>query len=416
MRADAPNGSARTRARRALAAGVVAAAICGTALTAAPAYASGTLGPIGIGRAVTDAEEHGSLDVPVWTDDVATHIAAVSATVREGDTVVAQLANLVPVTGVADTWTNNDSLELTEDGGTMPHLGSYTIDVTATDDQGNTVTRTDAGTLDFTLLPADIVADDTSVLPGLTLSQPTVDADHDTESVSGVLQAFKPGSRVRVPLSGRTVSVGMTSGGWSAQNAHTVVTDADGRFTTDFAVPQTDLTFVAKFSEDSTEVSGSVAAQATPAYRTLQSAVTATASTKRVLPGQTFTISGMVHATSTPTSPGLAGVPVSAALHEQYNPDTARFSAVTDDSGHFTVTVPSDPESDGTWNVRVDQPLRWGDASGTIATPDESQIISVASSVSADDRVTVSGRLQRTYHHNDGVSVQNVGLWYSPDG
>lgn len=416
MRTDASARAVRTR--RALAAGVVAAAICGTALTAAPAYATTADGPIGIGRAATDAGDHGSFSVPVWTADPAAHLTSVSATVRDGDTTVAQLADLVPLTGVADTWTNDGPLELTEDGGTLPHLGAYSIDVTATDDQGDTVVRKDAGTLDFTLQPADISAADGGITEGLTLSQPVVDPDHDTESVSGYLQAFKPGSRIRVPLSGRTVTVGMTyAQSWMVETSLTAVTDASGHFTADFAVPTAGREFTATFSEDSTQVSGpSVTASATPVYNTLASAVTATASTKRVLPGQSFTISGVVHATSSTTSPGLAGVPVSAGLHEQNNYDTDRFTAVTDASGHFTVTVPSDQESDGTWGVRIEQPLRYGEADGTIAVPDESRIISVASSVSADDRVTVSGKLQRTYHQNNLVSSENVGLWYSPDG
>ena len=38
----------------------------------------------------------------------------------------------------------------------MPHYGRWTVQVTATDSAGNTTTRDDAGTLDFTLRPEEI--------------------------------------------------------------------------------------------------------------------------------------------------------------------------------------------------------------------------------------------------------------------
>lgn len=144
------------RGRRRVATAVVAAAtVSGLALTATPAFADGA-SPLGIGRAVTDTQQRGTFSVPVWSDDDADAVASVSAVIRDGDTPVGDpipLVQAVPTS--AQTWTlpSDGLLELTEDGGRMPHLGTYAIDITATDAGGATLTRTDAGTLDFTLIP-----------------------------------------------------------------------------------------------------------------------------------------------------------------------------------------------------------------------------------------------------------------------
>src|SRR5690242_2161741 len=117
---------------------LAAAAALATSL-ALPAVAAADTDPVGIGVLRPDADDHGSFSVPVWTDDPDATLTSVTATVRDGDTNV----TTVPLTGVNGLWSPIHALKLTEDGGPMPHLGDYAVDVTATDSDGNTLTRSD---------------------------------------------------------------------------------------------------------------------------------------------------------------------------------------------------------------------------------------------------------------------------------
>ncbi|MEE4543574.1 hypothetical protein V2S66_16530 [Streptomyces sp. V4-01] len=412
MRTDA---SARTvRTRRALAAGVVAAAICGTALTAAPAYADGTAGQIGIGRGAVDSLDHGSFDVPVWTDATDAAVTSVTMKVLDGGQTVAT-RSLVDG-GYAWSLGSGDQLKLTEDGGTLPRLGRYDVEITATDSKGDTLTRAEPGALDFTLIPLFAAATGTNgpvtgPTGGVSLEPAVVDADHTSETVGGTLLGQQPGSRDLVPLAGRTVTVAMGPT-WNEVD-RTAVTDVDGRFSTTFAVPQ-GLSFTARYTESSDAADGQASTpERTPEYHSSAVAITATADVRRVLPGQNVTISGEVHSTLSATSPGLAGVPVVGSFE---GGGGLEVHTVTDATGHFTLTLPGDPESGGVWTAYVSQPFRSGSVSGVVVIPDESLFTSVASAVSADDVVTVSGKLLRTYHRGASTYGQNVGLWYSPDG
>lgn len=411
MRADLLRGG--PRGRRALAASVVAAAVCGTVLTAAPAHASAPLDPIGIGYVTADDLDHGSFGVAVWTDQADTTVTSVTATVLDAGAPVA-------VRSLLDNgynWGPGNPLKLVEDGGELPRLGRYDVELTATDSKGETVTRTEPGALDFTMIPVFTKPDGT---PGNPVTLPTgavtfdpavVDADHTSETVGGALMGRRPGSGVLVPLAGRTVSVVMGYG----QATKTAETGADGRFGATFALSDEEY-FTASYTEESDQAHGRASTpSAQPQYQDATVAVTATANLKRVLPGQSLTLSGDVH-TTTGSVTELAGVPVVASFQSYQQGGGFQVHAVTDAGGHFTLALPGDPESNGTWAVDVDQPFRHGEASGTVALPDESVLTGVSSSLSVDDRVTVSGKLLRTYHRGDSTYGQNVGLWYSPDG
>lgn len=125
--------------RRVLALIASVAALSG-GLAVTPALAADS-GPLGIGLARTADTQRGSFTVPVWTDAPGGTVTSVKATVRDGDAVV---VDALPLAGSGEQWSvpSDAVLKLTEDGGAMPHLGRYAVDVTATDDQGNTVTRT----------------------------------------------------------------------------------------------------------------------------------------------------------------------------------------------------------------------------------------------------------------------------------
>ncbi|MEU7073055.1 hypothetical protein AB0B30_29875 [Streptomyces narbonensis] len=393
MRAD-------LRPSRALTAGLAAAALAATtlAVTAAPATAADPL--VGIGRAVTDDAQRGLFQVTAWTDAPQGKITRVSAKVRQGDTVLVDIPTLP---GVADPWNPSAPattfrlpdaavLKLVEDGGRIPALGTYAIDVTATDSLGNKQTRTDAGQLDFRLRPE------------LTFSagKPTY-ADRSTRP-SGTLVGIQPGSGDRVPLAGRPVSVErLTPVKTAAQQA---VTDAAGRFTaTPYPVPSTDLEagtrFHAAFTGDSAEVHGSV-----EDHRDLfewvprRVAVTATADRKRALDGQTVTVSGRMTDPAAANAP-VANHPVRVRLGGAY-PTGPTTTVRTGTDGRFTARVAAAAGlgSDG-WTVESpDRYLDFPTRSGALAIPLESRTDLTSIGLSADGRVTVSGTFRARYEAN----------------
>lgn len=192
----------RADLRLSLTAAVAAVAL---AATTAPALADTTPAAtptVGIGRAVTDDTQRGTFAVTAWTDAPQAKVTAVSARIRQGDTVLADIPSLTP----GPTWDPTQAatyrlpaeatLKLVEDGGTLPSLGTYAIDVTATDSLGNKLTRTDAGRLDFRLRP-DLVSFGVGV-PAW---------DDRNARPQGNLSAVQPGSGDIVPLPDRTVTV-----------------------------------------------------------------------------------------------------------------------------------------------------------------------------------------------------------------
>lgn len=412
MSADASRGR--------LATGVVAAAtVSALILTAAPAFAEGADGAssFGIGRAVTAPEEHGTFSVPVWSDDPADPVVSVSAVIRDGSTPVGDPIDLVKAGTAgadAETWTlpRDGVLTLDSDGGRMPHLGRYAIDISASDSAGMTLIRPNAGTLDFTLRPR---------LRPQTFSPATVDLLHRSVTVSGTLVGVRPGTGGEVPLAGRDVAVDEEPwGGWGRGVPTTLhaTTDEDGHYATTVAVSDED-SFSARFTETSDQVGGSASSFGLPNYGLTALTVTGTADRTRVLPGQTFTVSGVVRqGLSAPsTAPVAAGVPVAVDL---YCPDTewSGTRTVTDATGHYTATLTADPECDGTWSAVGHSPFvgRQTWASGRVAFPDHSTVAVASSAIAADGTVTVTGKLLRTYHRAQVFPGQNTFLWYSRDG
>ncbi|KQX10738.1 hypothetical protein ASC82_24130 [Streptomyces sp. Root431] len=398
MRADLrPSRSLTARLTARLTAGLAAAAaLAATTLAVTAGQASAADPLVGVGRAVTDDAQRGIFQVTAWTDAPQARITRVSAKVRQGDTVLVDIPTL-PV--VPDPWDPSVAnlfrlpdtavLKLVEDGGRIPALGTYAIDVTATDSLGNKVTRTDAGQLDFRLRP-ELTFD-----PG----KPTY-ADRNARP-SGTLVGIQPGSGDRVPLVGRPVSVERLAPVKTA--AQQAVTDAAGRFTAaPYPVPSADLEagtrFHAAFTDDSAEVHGTV-----EDYRDLsvwvprKVAVTATADKKRALSGQTVTISGRMTDPAAANAP-VADHPVRVRLGGPYGTGpnaTVRTSA----DGRFTARlVAAAGRYSGGWTVEssdryVDFPTR----SGALAIPLESRTDLTSIRLSADGRVTVSGTFRARY-------------------
>ncbi|MEU3688002.1 hypothetical protein [Streptomyces narbonensis] len=399
-----------------LTASLAAAALAATtlAVTAAPAAAADPL--VGIGRAVTDDAQRGLFQVTAWTDAPQAKITRVSAKVRQGDTVLVDIPTL-PV--VPDSWDPSAAnvfrlpdtavLKLVEDGGRIPALGTYAIDVTATDSLGNKQTRTDAGQLDFRLRP------ELAFHPG----KPTY-ADRNARP-SGTLVGIQPGSGHRVPLAGLPVSVERLTPVKTAPQQ--VVTDTAGRFTAaPYPVAGTDLDetrFHAAFTGDSAEVHGSV-----EDYRALfewvprKVAVTATADKKRALNGQTVTVSGRM------TDPAAANAPVAnhtvrVRLGGPRYGTGPTATVRTGADGRFTARlVAAAGTGAGGWTAEspdryVDFPTR----SGVLAIPLDSRTDLTSWYLNADGRVTVSGIFRARYETDpDFPTPQFVRLEQLGDG
>ncbi|MFI8963977.1 carboxypeptidase-like regulatory domain-containing protein [Streptomyces sp. NPDC053493] len=395
----------RSDLRRLSAVSLVTALTLGAAVGPAFAEDAPAPSPLGIGRALTIDAQRGTFRVTAWTDAPQATVTSVSAKVRQGDTVLAEIPALTENASSRGTFAlpEEATLKLTEDGGTIPSLGKYAIDVTATDSLGNTVTRTDAGTLDFTLKPR---------LNEFAIGDPSW-TDRNLHP-KGALVGVQPGSGDEVPLSGRTVSYERTGEDTPFGSA---VTGETGAFTGEPVPVATRYTSAeATFTENSTEVHGTATYYAYTSGSEKWSTVTATADKARAEHGETVTISGRVTDPSANGAP-LADVPLSARLGGGLS-KTVR----TDAEGRFSVQLVAAPGRDsyGTWSgwhVQSTDPFVTFYTSGPLALPADSRTSVIGYKLGTDARLTVYGDLRSPYESwTSTSSSQTVVLEQSPDG
>ncbi|MFI8522152.1 hypothetical protein ACIGEZ_30695 [Streptomyces sp. NPDC085481] len=401
----------RSDLRRLSAVSLVTALTLGVA--AAPALAdepAPTPTPVGVGRAVTQADQRGSFRVTAWTDAPQATVTAVSAKVRQGDTVLADIPALLQSTPGTFTLPADATLKLTEDQGTIPALGKYAIDVTATDSLGNTVTRTGAGTLDFTLRPL------------LSFAVGTPGWNDPSIRPQGKLTGVQPGSGDIVPLPGRSVSYQRsTPDEGPAQSALTTDT---GEFA-GAPIPATRAyeSYRASFAEDSAEVHGTATDwRYFSEWQARKMTVTATADKARAVSGETVTITGRVTDPENGGAP-LADQPVRVRLgapHDYYHeavsfPQTVR----TDADGNYTakLVAAAGPNASG-WTVEsADLFQAFSPVQGTLVMPLDSRTTTTGYSLAPDARLKVYGQLRSPYERwSGGSSSQTVLLEQSPDG
>ncbi|MFJ9434105.1 hypothetical protein ACIRQY_31235 [Streptomyces sp. NPDC101490] len=404
----------RADLRLSLTAVVTAAAL---AATTAPALAEDTpvSSPVGVGRAVTDETQRGTFKVTAWTDARGAKITAVSARVRQGDTVLAEFPALSSLASWSDPSLEaayappaGTVLKLVEDGGVMPALGTYAIDVTATDSLGNRITRTDAGRLDF------------RVRPELKFGVSVPSWEDRAARGQGTLIGVEPGSGDVVPLGGRTITLRPpeSSGG----TVHTAVTDGTGAFTgSPVPIPRGSYeSFAATFTEDSAEVHGT-----TSEYRWVDSLkarqvkVTATADKKRAANGEPVTVSGRMTDPATGNAP-LANQPVRVYLgHHEYGRPYGK-TVHTDADGRFSVRLiaAAGIEGAGYWRVDSADPyLMFPLLSGVLAVPVESRTDRLSTSLTANGKLTVTGVFRARYQlHSFPDRQQYVQLEQAVNG
>ncbi|MER8041928.1 hypothetical protein [Streptomyces sp. NPDC094032] len=401
----------RSDLRRLSAVALVTALTLGAAATPALAEEPApTPTPVGIGRAVTQDNQRGNFRVTAWTDAPQATVSKVSAKVRQGDTVLADIPELLQSTPGTFTLPADATLKLTEDQGTIPALGTYAIDVTATDSLGNTVTRADAGTLDFTLRPL------------LTFAVGKPGWNDRFIRPQGKLTGIQPGSGDEVPLTGRSVSY---------QRATPEEGPADSAVTTDtgeFAgapIPATRAyeSYKATFTENSSEVHGSASDwRYFSEWQARKMTVTATADKTRAVTGEVVTITGKVTDPDNGGAP-LADQPVKVTLgapHDYYHEATPFPQIVrTDADGNYTakLVAAAGPNASG-WTVEsADLFQAFSSIQGTLVMPLDTRTTTVGYSLGPDARLKVYGQLRSPYERWSGSSsYETVLLEQSPDG
>ncbi|MFE0653567.1 hypothetical protein ACFVZH_33890 [Streptomyces sp. NPDC059534] len=402
MRSDLRRASATT-----LAAAVATALLLGTAGTPAQAADAPAASPIGIGHAVTNDYERGIFQVTAWSDVPGVTVAKVAATIRKGDTVVAEIPSVPEYEWAKGRFglTSADPLKLTEDGGRLPALGRYSIDVTATDSQGNTSTRTDAGTLDFTLKPQ------------LAFGLSTPGWDDRTTVPSGTLTGVQPGSGDLVPITGRSVGVKRITP--TESPVQSPVTTETGAFTGQaYADVKPGDEFRASFAEESDEVHGSISYGHTLyTLRPHTVAVQATADRVRILPGGQAVVTGRM------TDP-QNGTPVEGQQvrvgPDRYSTSEGGFAKVvtTDADGRFTATIPALPGLRvERWLVAPVDPYQQfaTPVGGPLAMPQEARILVGSRVLTNEGKVTATGTLRATYDP-EAYFDEPLYLEVSPDG
>jgi hypothetical protein len=359
----------------------IVALVAGTlTLTAGlPVAARADVDPVGIGVLRMDPDEHGTFSIPAWTDAAGASLTAVKATIRDG-------ADPVTTVDLTDTgaglWAPAVPLKLAEDGGPMPHLGDYAVDVTATDSAANSATRVGSGTLDFTLRP-EFAAD----AGGATLTFPDAPVGRNNAGTraAGVLMGLQPGSGDAVPIADHDVQV--VAG---ADAPQTVATDAQGAFVTANFPLEGDSTFVATFTGDDATVHGSAQTQRAPAAQITAVDLTATPSATRVEPGQKLTISGTV--TEVQTHAVVPGVPVRVDFGSY--PEGTSWSGTTNAQGQYHVAIPVIAGPYPQWSAVVIAPFVSGPSqTGLITVPNEGAFIGTRITLRSDGWVTAGGTL-----------------------
>ncbi|MFK4223915.1 hypothetical protein [Streptomyces sp. NPDC019890] len=278
--------------------------------------------------------------------------------------------------------------------------------MTVTDSKGATATRQDAGVLDFTLRPQ------------FTEMEPDAQTSRDDRALrlNTKLMGVQPGSGDLVPLPGREVRFTRTYDGAKPEpdTTLTAVTGAGGEVTSPEFAMENWASFEARYSEDSDVAHGSASNYERPSITAYNVVLTAQADKTRALPGETVTVTGRA------THDGAAepGTTVRVSLGDDDRGTTWGETVTTDADGRFTAKLTGTPgiRLSG-WVAEATEFYVWATpVTGPLALPDESRIDRVSSRLTADGKVTVTGRFRNPYDHENRHDYEPVQLELSADG
>jgi 5-hydroxyisourate hydrolase-like protein (transthyretin family) len=252
---------------------------------------------------------------------------SITAHLMSGGTDVQDVTGFSLTSGTAQdgTWTVGTAIAAGSGAGQLP-VGSYAVQVDATDTGGDSVTGQDAGTLNFLEQPAIT----------LSATPATVDFDHQSVTFSGTATGTPPGGSPS-PLKNTQLTIRST-GSFSK----TVTTDAAGAFSLTVQQPQLSQYTAAITKQTATVFAGtSASAGVTATMDPVQ--LTAKISAKQVNYGKAVTITGTAS-----YQPGATSKPLAGSTVQLYSgsPQAANFkpfaTAKTAADGtfaiHFTAT------------------------------------------------------------------------------
>lgn len=386
-----------------------ATAIATLAAILLPAGAASADAPIvGIGVARTDAGNRGSFTVTAWTDADGATLTSVDATLRDGaDSVDVPLAG---VDGAPGEYAPAAPLELTADGGTVPYLGAWSIDITATDSATNTATRVGAGVLDFRLAP-EFVTDGNGQAVHFTNS---LSATQHATAATGQLVGVVPGTGATVPIAGAQVAVTATTPTASVS----ATTGPDGTFTSAPVTQSGWGSFAVSYTADDADTDGTAQAYGSTPDRPTPVWIDANAAGSSYEEGQPVAISGYVTNPGSTTPPGIPGVAVTVTLSAD-DRESESLTVTTSATGHFSASLPAITGYVVVWSAAADG-FFYSDASdqaqGNITVSSPAQFTGTRIALSSAGRVTARGTLDLVYGGVAAYDSQTAELEYSKDG
>jgi hypothetical protein len=281
-----------------------------------PALAANASGSITVSGASSPLTSVGLLSVTVQSTTPLTNLSVsiMSGTTEELDLPFSDFS-LTSGSTTSGTWTLNSPITTTQ-----LSLGTYTVDASATDSGGDSVTGADAGTLYFV------------VVPTITLTATPTNVDYGNQDVtfSGSVTGLAPDGTT-TPLSGAQVQI---SAGLATYRA---TTETDGSFqTAPEPVNPAFSPFQASINETATTwYASSNSVNITATYDPVT--LTANVTHPSVNYGQSDTITGAVT-----YGPGGTYVPLADAtvtLTASYEYTTETVIATTDARGDYTATL-----------------------------------------------------------------------------
>jgi hypothetical protein len=298
-------------------------------ITAIPAAASADSGTITIGAASSPQSNVGLLSIQA---SATTPITSISAQVMSGQTDELDVSDFTLTSGTTTdgTWTVQNAITQQQLA-----LGGYTVDVSATDSGGDSVTGQQAsGTFDFVVIPA------------ITLSASPMSISYDDQSVtfSGTVTGTWPDGSTQ-PLASWPVELNATAA-WTAS----LTTGSDGSFQDTVVHPEIDGDlYFATTDWTSTTAGGASSAVGITATKDPVD-LTATLSPAHTDYGKPVTISGKATYQS-----GSAWKPLSDSTIDVYSgpPVDSGFvplaTATTGTDGSYSLTMTA--EGSGTFTV-----------------------------------------------------------------
>lgn len=264
---------------------------------------------------------HGTAPSDITAGSITAHLIS-------GGTDVLEVTGFTLTSGTAQdgTWTVGTPIPAGSGAGQLP-VGSYAVQVDASDTGGDTVTGHAAGTLNFLEQPAIT----------LSATPATVDFDHQSVTFSGTATGTPPGGGSPSPLKNTQLTI-QDNGSFSK----TATTDAAGAFSLTVQQPQLGQYTAAIPAQTATAFAGTSAGVGlTATMDPVQ--LTATISAKQVNYGKAVTITGTASYRPGTTSRPLAGTtvqlysgPPQAANFKPFA--TAKTAADGTFAIHFTAT------------------------------------------------------------------------------